>query len=169
MMHIPKKVYILENGGYIELSYGEFCRRLETDQSYAEKKFLPLHGMLMEVSKADYEDFYRQKRRQKYIKERSRNNGDVSYDRLVAEGFSGSAFLSDGSEDIADQVVRRILLEKLYKALPLLAEDEWELIYRHYYIGISEKELATAYGISQQAVSKRIVKIRDKLKKLMEN
>lgn len=146
-MYTPRKVYILENGGYTELSYGEFCRRLETDLSYADKLFLPLHGMLMEVSKADYEDFYRQKRRQKYINERSRNNGDVSYDRLIADGFSGGDALHDGGEDIADQVVRKNLLEKLREALPLLAEDEQELIYRHYYAGIPEKELApyTAY------------------------
>lgn len=167
-MYTPEKVYILENGGYTELSYGEFCHRLETDPSYADKLFLLLHGTLMEVSKADYEDFYRQKRRQKYINERSRKNGDVSYDRMIAEGFSGIGSLPDGGEDFADQVVQKIMLGKLDHALLMLAKDERELIYRHYYAGIPETELAAIYGISQQAISKRIGKIRDKLKKLME-
>ena len=78
-MFAPRKVYILENGDYTELSYEKFCCRKEADPSYGDKLFLPLHGVLMEVTKADYADFYRQERRQKYIDERSAGNGDISY------------------------------------------------------------------------------------------
>lgn len=167
-MYTPKKVYILENGGYAELSYGEFCRRLETDLSYAEKRFLSLHGMLMEVSEADYEDFYRQKRRQKYIKERSKNNGDVSYDRIIAEGLDGRDALPDGGEDVAEQVVQKILLEKLEQALSLLAEDEMELIRDVFYNGLTERDLAMKHGVSQVAIHKRKNRILEKIKKLFE-
>lgn len=48
-MYAPRKVFILENGGYTELSYEEFCRRRKTDPSYGDKLFLPLYGMIMEV------------------------------------------------------------------------------------------------------------------------
>ena len=36
-------------------------------------------------SKADYEEYYRAKRRQKYLDERSAENGDFSYDMLTTE------------------------------------------------------------------------------------
>lgn len=168
-MYKPKKVYVLENGGYTELSYGEFCRRLETDLSYADKLFLPLHGMLMEVSKADYEDFYRQKRRQKYMNERSRSNGDVSYDRLIAEGLSGWDALPDSGEDVGDQVVRKILLEKLDQALLLLSEGEMDLIRDIFYSGMTERDLAIKHGVSQVAIHKRKKRILEKLKKIFES
>lgn len=76
----PKAVYIIENGGYTELTYEEFRRREQICPLYADKLFLPLYGRLMEVSKADYEEYYRAKRRQKYLDERSADNGDFSYD-----------------------------------------------------------------------------------------
>ena len=112
-MYVPRKVFILESDGYTELSYEEFCRRRETNPSYAGKLFLPLYGMIMEVSKADYEDFYRQERRQKYIDERSAGNGDISYDMLTTKDFNGEDILIDGREDISEQVARKMMLDKL--------------------------------------------------------
>lgn len=140
----PKAVYIIENGGYTELTYEEFLRREQICPLYADKLFLPLYGRLMEVSKEDYTEFYRAKRRQKYLDERSADNGDFSYDMLTTDEFSG--------EDILK-----------------LTDEEQLLIYRHYYAGISGTELAEIYGVSQQAISKRIAKIRVKLKNLLEN
>ena len=52
---------------------------------------------------------------------------------------------------------------------PKLTDEEQLLIYRHYYAGISGTDLAEIYGVSQQAISKRIAKIRAKLKNLLEN
>ncbi len=50
-----------------------------------------------------------------------------------------------------------------------LTYEEQLLIYRHYYADISGTDLAEIYGVSQQAISKRIAKIRAKLKNLLEN
>ena len=49
------------------MTYEEFCRREQICPLYADKLFLPLYGRLMEVSKEDYAEFYRAKRRQKYL------------------------------------------------------------------------------------------------------
>ena len=84
----PKAVYIIENGGYTELTYEEFRRREQICPLYADKLFLPLYGRLMEVSKEDYTEFYRAKRRQKYLDERSADNGDFSY---ADEGITGTS------------------------------------------------------------------------------
>ena len=47
--YAPRKVYIKESGGYAELSYTDFCRRRESDQTYMDKLFIPIQGCLLEV------------------------------------------------------------------------------------------------------------------------
>ena len=39
--YAPRKVYIKENDGYMELSYMDFCHRRQADQSYMDKLFIP--------------------------------------------------------------------------------------------------------------------------------
>ena len=67
MKYAPKKVFILENGVYREISYNELKQLEQADKSYMDKFFLPLHGMLMEVTEETYKEYYRDKRRQKYM------------------------------------------------------------------------------------------------------
>lgn len=164
----PKTVYIIENGGYTELTYEEFRRREQICPLYADRLFIPLHGMLMEVSEKDYLDFYKNKRRQKYIDERSAENGDFSYDMLTTDDFNGEDILSDKSEPLDEQVVQKIMTDKLKSALPLLAEDEQKLIREIFYENLSERSLAEKYDVSQVAIHKRKVKILEKLKKIMK-
>ena len=47
--YAPRKVYIKESGNYVELSYMDFCRRRQADQSYMDKLFIPVQGCLLEV------------------------------------------------------------------------------------------------------------------------
>ena len=166
MKNTPKKVFILENGNYKELSYEDFCSFKENDISYADKLFIPLHGMLMEVTEETYRNFYKSKRRQKYIDERSAENNDFSYDMLTTDDFNGEDILADESEPLDEQVIRKIMTDKLKSALPLLAEDEQKLIREIFYEELSERTLAEKYGISQVAIHKRKVKILEKLKKM---
>ncbi|HEQ3036030.1 TPA: sigma-70 family RNA polymerase sigma factor, partial [Streptococcus pyogenes] len=49
MKYAPRKVYIKESGRYVELSYTDFCRRRESDQTYMDKLFIPIQGCLLEV------------------------------------------------------------------------------------------------------------------------
>lgn len=164
----PKTVYIIENGKYTELTYEEFRHREQTCPLYADRLFIPLHGMLMEVSEKDYLDFYKNRRRQKYIDERSAENGDFSYDMLTTDDFNGEDILPDKSEPLDEQVVQKIMTDKLKSALPLLAEDEQKLIRENFYENLSERSLAEKYDVSQVAIHKRKVKILEKLKKIMK-
>lgn len=164
----PKTVYIIENGKYTELTYEEFRHREQTCPLYADRLFIPLHGMLMEVSEKDYLDFYKNKRRQKYIDERSAENGDFSYDMLTTDDFNGEDILPDKSEPLDEQVVQKIMTDKLKSALPLLAEDEQKLIREIFYENLSERKLAEKYSVSQVAIHKRKTRILDKLKKFIE-
>ena len=47
--YAPRKVFIKESGRYVELSYMDFCRRRESDQTYMDKLFIPVQGCLLEV------------------------------------------------------------------------------------------------------------------------
>ena len=164
----PKAVYIIENGGYTEATYEEFRRRVQICPLYADKLFLPLYGSLMEVSKEDYEEYYRQRNRQIYIDRRASRNGDVSYNALTTDEFNGEDILIAEQPDVCDTVVESIMTDKLKEAILKLTDEEQLLIYRHYYADIPGTELAEIYGVSQQAISKRIAKIRVKLKNLLE-
>lgn len=164
----PKAVYIIENGGYTELTYEEFRRREQICPLYADKLFLPLYGRLMEVSKEDYEEYYRQRNRQIYIDRRASRNGDVSYNALTTDEFNGEDILIAEQPDVCDTVVESIMTDKLKEAILKLTDEEQLLIYRHYYADIPGTELTEIYGVSQQAISKRIAKIRVKLKNLLE-
>ncbi|MCI5682819.1 MAG: recombinase family protein, partial [Clostridiales bacterium] len=108
----PKAVYIIENGGYTELTYEEFRRREQICPLYADKLFLPLYGRLMEVSKEDYMEFYRAKRRQKYLDERSADNGDFSYDKVIFQykNFLGYRKGEDGQPEIVPEEAETICL-----------------------------------------------------------
>ena len=164
----PKAVYIIENGGYTELTYEEFRRREQICPLYADKLFLSLYGRLMEVSKEDYEEYYRQRNRQIYIDRRASRNGDVSYNALTTDEFNGEDILIAEQPDVCDTVVESIMTDKLKEAILKLTDEEQLLIYHHYYADIPGTELAEIYGVSQQAISKRIAKIRAKLKNLLE-
>ena len=145
MKYAPKKVFIKENGNYIEITNEEHELRKETDDTYRKRKFLPLHGMLMEVDEEFYDDFYRQKDRDEYLTWRTKNK-DVSYNDYDTEECSGEEMLVDPDEDVATQVTDKLMLEKLRFVLPLLPEDEYKLIHEHFFLGISQVELGELYG-----------------------
>lgn len=67
MKYTPNKVFIIEKGRYVEISYDELCRRTKQDKFYEYKLFLPLHRMLMEVVEDEYKAFYKNIHRQKYL------------------------------------------------------------------------------------------------------
>lgn len=162
------KVFIKSENGYEEITFEDLLNFKASDEEFGKKKFVPVHGMLMEVSEEDYAEYYRHRRREKYIAERSTSNGDISYHMLTTDEFNGEDILVDEKADTAAQAEQEIMLDKLRCAMLKLDDDEKQLIYRHYYAEIPTTKLAEIYGISQQAVSKRIVKIREKLKNIME-
>ncbi len=45
MKYAPRKVYIKESGGYVELSYTEFCRCRESDQDLYGQAVYPRSGL----------------------------------------------------------------------------------------------------------------------------
>ncbi len=169
MKYAPRKVYIKESGGYVELSYTDFCHRRESDQGYMGKLFIPVQGCLLEVVREQYTDFYKEKERWRYLKKL-----DTNHKLLSLEGFTGSEgnvldFIVDEAVDVAETVVHAVMVDRLEAALPLLSDGEQTLIQAIFFEGLSEREVGLRLGITQSVVNKRKAKILAKLKKIIEN
>ena len=168
MKYAPKKVFILENGKYKEITYSELQKLEQSDKSYAEKFFLPLYGMLMEVTAETYKAYYKDQRRQKYIDERSMLNGDVSYDALDTDETLGAEVFADTKTNVEAAVINKMTVAELRKAFLLLSPDERELITAIYIQNLTEREYAKQKGVYHNAVHKRKLRILEKLKKFLD-
>ena len=168
MKYAPKKVFILENGNYKEITYSELKQLEQADMSYMDKFFLPLHGMLMEVTEETYKEYYRDKRRQKYIEERSKLNGDVSYNALDTDETLGEDVFADEKTDVEAEVINKMTVAELRKAFLLLSPDERELITAIYIHNLTEREFAKQKGVYHNAVHKRKLRVLEKLKKFLD-
>ena len=165
MKYALKKVFVLEHGTYLELSYAQFRQQKDT---YKGRRFLPLHGMLMEVSEDEYKAFYKKKRRQKYLKERSNDNGDFSYDMLTTDDFNGEDILADTVSDTAGQAEVNVLVDKLRQAVVQLTENERQLLQMLYNHQLTERNIAARLGVSQNAIHKQKTHVLTKLKKILK-
>ena len=166
--YAPRKVFILENGEYIEISYEELCHREENDPSYKDKFFIPLHGMIMEVDETAYRDFYKAKDRDEYLTWRTRHK-DISYSQFDDDECSGEDLLVDLNAEITDAVIWKITVDKLRLIISMLPEDEQELIHALFFRGLSERKWSEECGIPQRTINDRKHRILAKLKKMLEN
>ena len=169
MKYTPKKVYVKENDNFIEITNEEHENRKATDEQYAKRWFVPLQGCLLEVDEQFYIEYYKEYERNRYLAALDRKNRILSIEAFDTEDENGVDFIVDEDEDVEKQVTDKLMAEKLRSVLLLLSEDEQLLIQRHYYENIPETELAKIYGVTQQAISKKMIKIRAKLKNLIEN
>lgn len=167
--YAPRKVYIRESGGYVELSYTEFCRCRESDQTYMDKLFIPIQGCLLEVVREQYTDFYRDKERWRYLQKLDTKNRLLSLDGFTDSEGNPLDFITDEAVDIAETVVNAVMVDRLKAALPLLSDSEQELIQAIFFDGLSEREVGARLGITQSVVNKRKARILIKLRKIIEN
>jgi RNA polymerase sigma factor (sigma-70 family) len=166
-MNDNARCFILAGDGYEEISYAELQKRRVEDPAYADKRFIPLHGMLMEVTEADYRDFYRNIRRQKYLSEEAARNGAFSYNALDGDEMSGEDIICDTSPPLDEQVLGKLLIEEMLRCLRRLDEADRRLLAALYFEDKSERELARELEIPRKTLSYRKHKILEQLKRLM--
>ncbi len=141
MKYAPRKVYIRENNVNVELSYTDFCRRRQADQSYMDKLFIPVQGCLLEVVREQYADFYKEKERWRYLQKL-----DTNHSLLSLEGFTDSKgnvldFVIDETVNVAETVVHAVMVDRLKAVLPLLSDGEQALINAIFFEELSEREV----------------------------
>lgn len=169
MKYAPRKVYIKESGGYVELSYTDFCRRREADQSYLDKLFIPIQGCLLEVVREEYTDFYRDKERWRYLQKLDTKNSLLSLDGFTDSEGNPLDFIVDETIDIAETVVSAVMVDRLKAALLLLSDSEQALIHAIFFDGLTEREVGAKLGITRSVVNKRKTRILTKLRKIIVN
>jgi len=167
--YAPRKVYVKESGGYVEISYTDFCHRRESDQTYMDKLFIPIQGCLLEVVREQYTDFYRDKERWRYLQKLDTKNGLLSLDGFTDSEGNPLDFIADEAVDIAETVVNAVMVDRLKAVLPLLSDSEQALIHAIFFEELSEREVGARLGVTQSVVNKRKAKILLKLKKMIEN
>ena len=178
MDYKEKKVFILENGMYKEITYSEFRERMEAndpsgdddtseDRPFSERFFISIDDTLLEVSKEQYVDYYKDKRRQKYIEEEADTAGEFSVDALSDGLFNGEVIFVDTAPDVCDTVMTQLLVEKVHEALAMLPQDERDLIVQIYFENKNERQIASEYHLAQGTIHWRKTKILKKLKQIM--
>jgi len=160
--------FIFENGIYREIPYTTLFIGNEKNPEYKDRYFLPLHGCLMEVTYEDYQKEYREKRRQKYIREEAILHEEVSCHALDTDELNGEETIPDTAVDVEEQAIQSVMVECLHKVLTLLSEDERWLVDKLYFQGISQSDLEKESGISQQVISYRNKVVLRKLKNLIK-
>ena len=157
--YAPRKVYIRESGGYVELSYTEFCRCRESDQTYMDKLFIPIQGCLLEVVREQYTDFYRDKERWRYLQKLDTKNRLLSLDGFTDSEGNPLDFITDEAVDIAETVVNAVMVDRLKAALPLLSDSEQELIQAIFFDGLSEREVGAIWFKEKAELSEKEITI----------
>lgn len=116
-----------------------------------------------------FEDFYRAKEREKYLRKLNAKYGLLSIDAFDNEDDNGTDYIQAETEDVAETVTHLLMLDKLRSAIPLLSENDQELIQALFFKRLTEREYAKECGVSQVAIHKRKNRILAKLKIFLEN
>lgn len=164
MRYAPNKIFMLEDGQYIEISY-EYYQRLVEENSM--RRFWLFGGMLMELPEEDYVQMNREKSRMQYHWEKAKQVGLFSFDSLGADDFNGQMILGDYGPDVGEEVEQRIMSEKLHEAIKELSDEDAELVQALFFEGVTERTYAEKLNISQVAVHKRKKKVLEKLRKIL--
>ena len=137
-----------------------------------EKKFvLFVRDHIEQVSEEIYKEYYKMRRRERYLEERDLVHGKCLYSQLdnFCEGNLGEEMIVDiHVEDICDAVVIKIMIEKLKECLKLLSDEELNLIMQLFYKEKSQRQFSAESGIPLMTISDRKKRILKKLKKYLE-
>jgi len=162
------RCFVFADNGYKEITYAALEEHRMADPAYAGKRFIGIQGMILEVTKADYLDFYKDKRRQKYIAEEAASNGEFSYNTLDSEKMSGKNIIVDDSPLPDEQVLDKMMIEEMLHCLGELPEADRALLTAYYFDGKFEVCFSKELCVTQQAVSKRLKQAIGRLRKLMK-
>ena len=146
MNYIPKRVFLLDCGKYIELSYEEFCEKKEETEGFDAKN-----------------------RRMRYLMEMEQKVQILSFEDCIEAGLEGSILPAE-NEKLPDAIAEeKDIIQRLRRAIDRLTNEERDLILAHFFFHATQAELARRYGITQAAVSQRLQRILQKMREELES
>jgi len=161
----PNKVFIQQNGTYIELSYGEFREREKLDPAYANKLFFPIQGVLLEVDMENYKLLYREQERFRYLTKLDYKQVMISLNELPAEVLGS---WPEEESNVTNIVEKRVMIEQMHKLIRLLSTNEQQLLKMVFYDGYSLRKIEERTGIPRATLNYRLHKILFKLRKMFQ-
>ena len=129
-----------------------------------KKYYWKMNGYIYEVTKEQYYRYRKEQDRHDYLREAEEEAVILSLDSLGGEGKDGVNFIADPNVNVEEEVVHRIMLDKLRSALDKLSSEELMLIDLLYTQLKSEREISKLSGIPQKTVNNKKKKLLEKLR-----
>lgn len=120
-----------------------------------------------EVSKDTYQKFKSEYDHSKMLKEYEEEVTVLSLDALSVGEHSFGEIVADPNVNLEEEVMQKILLEKMQKSRETLSADDKLLLKLLYDQNKSQDEVSQMTGIAQSTISYRLEKIIKKLRKIM--
>lgn len=130
--------------------------------------------VFVEIPAEFIRDYRQGERREQYVNDIREDAGftEISLYAMQGDGnpndlLSGEELIADESVDVVAEVMHKMELETLRKALLSLSEDEYQLIYDLFLKDnpLTERDLSKKYKVSQPIIHKRKMQIFEKLRK----
>lgn len=129
---------------------------------------LPAQGKMVEVTEEQYREFYKHKRKEKYLEEQDNKHKVYHYSDLDTDELLGEEMFSYPEEEgVEDMVVEKILLEVLLQCVGELSEEEYLLIHALYYQQKTLDDCAEQFGSCEKTIRNMRDRILLKLRKKM--
>ena len=129
-----------------------------------KKYYWKMNGYIYEVTKEQYYRYRKEQDRHDYLREAEEEAVILSLDSLGGEGKDGVNFIADPNVNVEEEVVHRIMLDKLRVALNKLSSEELMLIDLLFTQLKSEREISKLTGIPQKSVNNKKKKLLEKLR-----
>ena len=130
--------------------------------------YIKIAGYFYQVSKEIYDEYRREDRRRRYLKEKEKHMKILSYEALEENGMYIQERIADETANVEEEAIRHMMIEKLRNGLSALSDEELYIIDHLIYQERTERELATKLNISQVAVHKKKIRVLEKLKNFLE-
>lgn len=138
----------------------------KSDESFTEKKFVPMQGCLLEVDEKTYKEIYKEYERNRYVQRLDREHTVCCADAF--EDKDASMYYGNvAADEFENRIINRLMISKLVNALRQLSPDESIIIDLIYYKGMSQRNAAEAIGVSQSTLHYRIKNLLGKLREFI--
>lgn len=169
MKFVPKKVFIKENDEYVEIEYDEFCKMKANNAAIKKKHFILVQGYLLEVDEKYYQEYYREKEREKYLRILDIKNQHTSISAMLQyhneEDFS---YIEAGPEyDVESLIIDKIIIEELREILSTISKEENQIIDLVYNKQMTQRKAAKELGIAQSTLEYRLKKLISRIRTLL--
>ncbi len=124
------------------------------------------NGTLVEVNREIYLEWHRSKRKERYQRERDREYGVCSMEKLHEKGYFPEHPIS-ARDTTLEAVLRNEYRGRLENALKNLPEEDIRLVRLLYFEEMTVKKAAETFGCSRKTIQNRRGRILDKMRKMM--